>query len=254
MNNLITLNKLEFIFLSHLTVGKAKHKGVGGEKMKRNTIPYKSKTPVVKDVGFGRVFLALVCILTMVAFVMTLLAWSRMTELVDNQCQCIDGQNGTDGQNATCPPEEYLAYSDGVAVYMRTLQAPNSGKTPGQAFGFDTNATFNDIPLSVQSSSGLNGTVFSLGSGLYEIHFECSLSASGSLALYTGPNISAISPDPTTVTGSLTGSSWVHGISIQNVLSSMVLIMSPYNGSTTVTTAGNAFGIYMVRITFIKLS
>jgi hypothetical protein len=103
------------------------------------------------------------------------------------------------------------------------------------------------------AGSGAGGTAFTLGAGVYVIDYETSLEASGSIALYTGPNSGALAIDVDTIAGSSTGTTWIHGRTIEVVSTSLVIAVSSVVGTAAVSTAGSSSS-FMIRITFLKIA
>jgi hypothetical protein len=101
---------------------------------------------------------------------------------------------------------------------------------------------------------GAGGTVFTLSDGVYVIDYEMSLGSAGSVALYTGPNSGALAVDNATVSGSTTATTWIHGRVVQNVPTTLVIAVSSVVGTAAVVTAGTAAGLYMIRLTLLKIA
>jgi hypothetical protein len=135
---------------------------------------------------------------------------------------------------------------------VRTIQTPNDSVPPGTAFTIDTEV-YNSIPAIIVSSSGAGGTVFTLSAGTYIIDYETSLTAAGSLAIYKGPGSGSLAIDNNTVSGSTTGTTWIHGRAIELVNTSLVFAISSVVGSAAVTTAGTA-STFMIRLTILKIA
>ena len=93
-----------------------------------------------------------------------------------------------------------------------------------------------------------------MSQGIYIIDYETSLTAAGSLAIYTGPTSAALAIDTNTISGSTTATTWIHGRSIQSVLTTLVFAISPVVGTANVTTAGTSADLYMIRLTIIKIA
>jgi hypothetical protein len=140
----------------------------------------------------------------------------------------------------------------GYAEFINTEQTPNNSVPPGTAFTIDTEV-YNSIPSIIVAAVGAGGTAFTLGEGVYVIDYETSLEASGSLAVYSGPNSAALSVDVETVSGSSTGTTWIHGRTIKVVSTSLVVAVSSVVGTAAVATAGTSSS-YMIRITFLKIA
>ena len=146
-----------------------------------------------------------------------------------------------------------ISATTGVAEFIRTIQSPNNSVPPGTAFTIDTQV-FNNIPASVVAAAGDGGTVFTLSSGSYVIDYEMSLAAAGSIGLYIGPNAGSLSLDTNTVSGSSTGTTWIHGRSIELFNLPTVLAISSVVGTASVATTGTDAGSYMVRLTILKIA
>lgn len=80
-----------------------------------------------------------------------------------------------------------------------------------------------------------------------------SLESAGSVAIYSGPNAASLAIDTNTVSGSTTATTWIHGRSIQSVVTSLVIAISSVVGTAAVTTTGNDTS-YMIRLTILKLA
>jgi len=153
----------------------------------------------------------------------------------------ITGVTGPTGANGTI----------GYAEYIRTIQCPNDSVPPGNAFTIDTEV-YNSIPSFILASSGAGGTVFTLGTGVYMIDYETSLTSAGSLAIYTGATVGSLSIDPNTISGSTTGTTWIHGRAIEFVSTSLVIAISSVVGTAAVATTGSS-SEYMIRLTILKI-
>jgi hypothetical protein len=79
-----------------------------------------------------------------------------------------------------------------------------------------------------------------------------SLETAGSVAIYTGPNAASLSIDTNTVSGSTTATTWIHGRSIEFVVTTLVIAISSVVGVAAVTTAGTDSS-YMIRLTILKV-
>jgi hypothetical protein len=141
----------------------------------------------------------------------------------------------------------------GGAQFIRTIQAPNNSVPPGTAFTIDTQV-FNNMPASVVASAGAGGTVFTLSAGTYVFDFETSLGAAGSVGLYTGPTAGSLALDTTTVAGSSTATTWLHGRALVVVTTTLVAALSSVVGTAAVVTAGTDAGSFMIRLTILKIA
>lgn len=142
----------------------------------------------------------------------------------------------------------------GAAQFVRSIQVPNNSVAPGSAFTIDTQVV-NSVPSSIVASAGAGGTVFTLGaSGTYVLDYEMSLGGAGSVGVYTGPNAGALVLDTNSIAGSSTATTWIHGRTLVAMGASPVVVaISPVVGTASLTTAGNAFGNYMIRLTVQKI-
>jgi hypothetical protein len=86
------------------------------------------------------------------------------------------------------------------------------------------------------------------------IDYELSLTDAGSIVLYKGATVGSIAVDNNTVAGSSTGMTWIHGRTVAVVVAPTVYCLSSHTGTANVPTAGTAAGLYMVRITFLKIA
>jgi hypothetical protein len=160
------------------------------------------------------------------------------------------GSTGETGQiGSTGPTGENRIV--GYAEYIHTIQSPNDSVSPGNAFTIDIEV-YNSVPSFIIASPGANGTVFTLSKGVYIIDYETSLTSSSSIAIYSGETIGLLSIDPNTISGSSTGTTWIHGRSIISVLTSLVIAISPVIGTAAVATTGSA-DTYMIRLTIVKI-
>jgi hypothetical protein len=141
----------------------------------------------------------------------------------------------------------------GAAEYNYTTQSPNNSVPPGTAFTISS-LVYNSVPSAIVASAAAGGTVFTLTAGTYVIDYEMSLGSAGSIALYTGPNSGSLTIDNNTIAGSTTATTWIHGRAIEVVGSTLVVAVSSVVGTAAVVTAGTAAGIFMVRITFLKIA
>lgn len=164
------------------------------------------------------------------------------------------GPTGSIGQTGPSGPtgSTGLAAVIGYAEYVNTLQNPNNSIPPGTAFTIDTEV-FNSIPTSIVQSAGAGGTVFTLGQGAYIIDYETSITPASSLAIYTGATSLTLNIDPNTISGSSTGTTWIHGRAIENVTTTLVIAISSVVGTAEVSTAGTST-LYMVRLTILKIA
>jgi hypothetical protein len=112
---------------------------------------------------------------------------------------------------------------------------------------------YNSVPTLIVSNPGASGTVFTLSAGVYVIDYEMSLASAGSVAIYTGPNAAALSVDPTTISGSSTATTWIHGRAIETVSTTLVFVISSVVGTADVVPAGNSSS-YMIRLTVLKIA
>lgn len=140
-----------------------------------------------------------------------------------------------------------------MAEYIRLIQTPNDSRPPGTAFLIDTEV-LNTMPGNVTASAGAGGTVFTLTAGTYSFDYETSLTASGSIALYTGPTSGSLAIDNNTISGSTTGTTWIHGRAYVVVATTLVVAVSSVVGVAAVTTSGSAAGFYTIRVTIARVS
>lgn len=91
--------------------------------------------------------------------------------------------------------------------------------------------------------------------GTYVLDHEMSVGAAGSVGIYKGPVPVALSPDTTSIAGASTATTWIHGRTLIAVGGSPVVFeVSPVVGTAFVATAGTAAGVYMIRLTILKIS
>ena len=88
----------------------------------------------------------------------------------------------------------------------------------------------------------------------YIIDYETSLGFTGPIVIYKGLNLGLLSIDNNTIAGSSTATTWIHGRAIQEVITSLVFIISSVVGNASVVTAGTAAGSYMIRLTILKIA
>lgn len=150
----------------------------------------------------------------------------------------------------------------GAAAFVQTTQSPNNSVPPytvstPTAFSFGTQV-FNNIAGLTTSTIGSpgKGTAFTFGAtGTYLLDYEMSLASAGSIAIYAGPNSGALTIDNNTIAGSSTGNTWLHGRAFITVVGSpVVAAISSVVGTAIVTTAGTAPGMFMIRLTILKIS
>ncbi len=144
-----------------------------------------------------------------------------------------------------------------AAGYAEFVNTANVNSAVGSGVPFT-------IPLAAVVSSGnivttqtaVNGTVFTLASGTYAIDYECSLAAAGSIGIVQGATFNALSLNNNTVAGSTAVTTWIHGRCLLSVVSGVnnVIALAPALGPATVVSAGNMGSLYIVRVTFNKLS
>lgn len=211
--------------------------------------------------GFWTILLMMINLTVIVLSSSVLLRLSVLwSERTTNCPPCINGidgrpgRNGTDGAPGVCEccveglPSTGLI---GGASFIHT--SPGEIVSVGTAF-LVNQTLFNNLPLDIiQNSTLLGGTVFSLTAGMYEIHFETSLIGNNALALYKGTALGGMLVDSSTIAASQNASSWVHGMSLQYSLTPFLVMLGSYNGTVNMTTAGTASGLYIVRVTIIKL-
>jgi Cys-rich repeat protein len=164
----------------------------------------------------------------------------------------LNGTNGTNGTNGAPGPAGGVL---GSAAYVRTIQSPNNSVPPGTAFTVDTQI-FNSTAGAVTVGTGAGGTVWNLNTvGTYIFDYELSLGSAGSVALYKGPSSGSLAIDNTTVAGSATATSWIHGRGTVVVASTPIVVaLSSATGTAAVVAAGNAAGLYVVRMTIVRVA
>lgn len=142
----------------------------------------------------------------------------------------------------------------GAAEFIRTIQTPNNSIAPGTAFTIDT-SVFNSGIVVAQVGNG--GTVFELtDAGTYVFDYEMSLEAAGSVDLWTGTvagGFGGMTVDLQTVAGSSTGTTWIHGRAFITVVVPTYVMVSSHTGTANVVPAGTAAGIFMIRLTILKV-
>jgi len=111
----------------------------------------------------------------------------------------------------------------------------------------------NTVPIDIVPSAGAGGTVFTLTAGLYVIDYEMSLGSASSVGLMTGPTSGSLVLDANTVAGSSTATTWIHGRSVINVATVLVIAVTSVVGTAAVVLAGTSTE-YMIRIIIMKLS
>jgi len=145
----------------------------------------------------------------------------------------------------------------GYAEFVQLVQSPNNSVAVGSAVSYlvgNPSGTFNTISGLVASTYG-QGTVFTLPPGIFMVDFENSNSGAWSLGIYkstaiTGPFV----VDNNTVAGSSTGTSWIHGRAIVDSHALPYFIISPVVGTQAIPTAGTATGLYVARVTILKIA
>jgi hypothetical protein len=161
----------------------------------------------------------------------------------------LQGLQGDTGPTGAQGPVATL----GAAQFIHTIQEPNNSVPPGTAFTIDTQV-FNNVPGDISPSAGAGGTIFTLSTGIYVIDYEMSLESASSVAIYTGSTLETLVVDKTTISGSSTATSWIHGRSLLSIEIPTIIAISPVVGTAAVVTAGTAAGIFMIRLTILKIS
>ena len=146
----------------------------------------------------------------------------------------------------------------GYAEYIQTTLASNASVSIGTPFVINTTAVFNSVPTSIMASSVSvgTGTVFTLNPGTYVIDYELSLDSVGSVAFYTIHSSGPPTPDLSTISGSSTPNTWIHGRFIKEVTVSQIIALCPRASLTstlTVTTPGSFSSFNLIRITILKI-
>jgi len=195
--------------------------------------------------ALGVVAWGLLFAIAMAALILAALAYNNST----NGLQGPPGTNGTCNSNCS----NTTTTTTGVAQFIRTIQSPNDSNPPGVALTIDT-TVYNNVPVDIVYSAGAGGSVFTLSAGVYVVDYEMSLSSAGSVGLYVGATAGSLALDSSSVCGSSTATTWVNCKSVQNVPTTLVVAVSSVVGTLAVVTAGNAGGVYMVRLTITKLS
>ena len=146
----------------------------------------------------------------------------------------------------------------GYAEYVQQAQQPDIA--PGTAIEYLTDSPlgiFNTIGITTATGPGALGTAFNLPNGVYMVDYENSNRDAWSLAIYQGASNTVLSVLNYTISGSSTGTTWIHGRSIiqtQTIAGAQNWIMiSPVVGTTGIPTAGTTAGEYIARITFLKI-
>jgi len=143
--------------------------------------------------------------------------------------------------------------SIGVAEFVRTIQSPNNSIPPATMFTIDT-TVINTDPSAIVLSAGAGGSVFTLSAGLYSFDYEMSLTSASSVGVYVGPTAGSLALDTNSVSGSSTGTTWIHGRHHLNVSTTLVAGISSVVGTAAIATTGSDAGSYMIRLTIMKLS
>ena len=141
---------------------------------------------------------------------------------------------------------------------MQTIQTPNISVAPYTttsltAFDFNSSTpVVNTLGLAT-GNMAINGNYFTLPIGAYIVDYEMSLGSAGSIGLYTGTSLNNLSLISTSIAGSTTATTWIHGRHIVSLTQQSYLIVSSVVGTAAVVTAGTATGNYITRITFLKV-
>jgi hypothetical protein len=146
-----------------------------------------------------------------------------------------------------------ISAATGAAEFTRIIQTPNISVPVGTAFTIDTQVT-NSVPGSIVISAGDGGSVYTLTPGTYLLDYETSLVAAGTIGIYTGANAGSLVLDPNSVAGSTTATTWIHGRVIEISTGSLVVAVSPVAIAATVTSAGSDVGVFMIRLTILKIA
>jgi hypothetical protein len=148
------------------------------------------------------------------------------------------------------------------AEFVQITQSPNNSVPPGTPFQLLTDnpsGVYNSPGSGITTSTqGTQGTVFQFAnSGTYVIDYEASLSAAGSLVLWTGlvsGGFGAMAADNNTISGSSTATTWIHGRAIETIAAPTYMFLTSKVGTAAVPTAGNASGFFIVRITILQIA
>jgi len=124
-----------------------------------------------------------------------------------------------------------------------------------QAFIVSTQVA-NGSTTGVVMQSGLvnSGTVWLLASGVYNIDYETSFTASASMAVWYGLTTSTMAMDTNTITGSTVAATWLHGRTCV-ILSVPTYVQIGQGNAVNVATviADGPSGPLLIRVTFTKL-
>ena len=177
----------------------------------------------------------------------------------------LQGSQGPIGVTGVTGVTGIAGTSVGYAEYVfnSTTQAPNNSVPPYDgvsnftAFTIPTQV-YNSIPgsisaLTIAPGSSTQGTFFTLQAGTYVIDYETTLTSNGSMAVYVGTSNLLLAVDTNTISGSTTGTTWIHGRNIQEVSTFLVFAVSPTVAPGAVPFAGNSTQ-YIIRLTILKIA
>lgn len=148
--------------------------------------------------------------------------------------------------------------SIGYAEYVQHTQAPNNSIPPGQAIEYLTDnplGVYNTLGIVTATGPAAIGTAFQLPVGVYMIDYENSAAAASSFAIYQGASNTVLAIDTDTISGSTTGTTWIHGRAIiTSTVGNDWIMISSVVGTADIPTAGTAAGEFIARLTILKLA
>lgn len=170
------------------------------------------------------------------------------------------GTTGTTGAaGATGATGATGASSVGAAVFVDTTN-DNTTVASGSPFTIST-LGLNNIPGSVTASPAAGstrptGTAFTLATGTYVLDYEMSLDVPGSIGVYTATTLAGpYTLVPNTQAGSSMATTWIHGRAFVQITDpTQIFAISSVGSTPSVVTAGTATGVFMIRLTILKIA
>jgi hypothetical protein len=144
----------------------------------------------------------------------------------------------------------------GYAEFVQTTQNSNASIAPASAVSYldDHSAGLFDT-IGITFGTPGQGTAFNLPVGAYIVDWENSNDAAWSLAIYQGLDASSMTIINETIAGSSSATTWIHGrATIVSAVGNQWMMVSPVTGTHAIPTAGTAAGMFIARITFLKIA
>ena len=147
------------------------------------------------------------------------------------------------------------------AEYVQITQGTNSSIAPTAGILYTTDhpaGVFDTIGITLGTVPGGQGTSFLLPVGTYAVDFESSgTSGSGAaFAIYKATTSGGLPAgiDNNTVAGASASTTWIHGRAIVVAAVATYIMISPVVATVSIPTAGPASGLYIARLTLLKIA